>query len=635
MRISHTLLAAATVLAAPIAAQGVNCALLGTFNNHGPFNDIWGYVAPNGDEYALLCTTTGTVVVDVTNPASPVERGWFPWGNSSWRDARTYGNYAYIVTESTAGFQVIDLSNPNSPTLVGTRGTGNSNNAHNVCVDLGTGRLYLVGCNTGTPVYDLTSNPSNPSFLGFGLPGGNSNYFHDLCVENGYAYGSMIYNGVLRIIDPASPFPWAALSNRTTPNSFTHNAWPNAAGTVCVTTDEQTGGVVKFWDISNKSNPQSLGQYTPNPSSIPHNAFIVGDKCHVSWYTEGYRCIDISDPNNPVEVASYDTWPGASGGFSGCWGVYPFLPSGNILVSDRSTGLYIVRPTQASFSNYGQGCAGSVPAPATCASLNPNGGTLSNSTNQYEYSYRVSNSGNTLQVSSVDIYTRSQNGTLTRPAHIYQFAGNVPSQTPLASTTITVGTTAGFYTATFNPPVTVTGDFCVGYENSPDGVISNLNGGSSGTGYYRNAGSGSWQQSQLVQSPSYRIFCAGGSQNFLTPELGNAGAPVIGGSYDVTLADAVASSAAFIVTGFSDQVFNGTQLPAAIPGAPGCDIYAAPQATLLTFTNGAGEGNASFNVPNSGAYAGLEMFHQWAILDPTVNSIGIVVSDAGKATIDF
>jgi hypothetical protein len=46
-------LVAASLLSAPVMAQGVNCALLGTFNNHGPFNDIWGYTAPNGYENLL------------------------------------------------------------------------------------------------------------------------------------------------------------------------------------------------------------------------------------------------------------------------------------------------------------------------------------------------------------------------------------------------------------------------------------------------------------------------------------------------------------------------------------------------------------------------------------------------------
>ena len=106
-----------------------------------------------------------------------------------------------------------------------------------------------------------------------------------------------------------------------------------------------------------------------------HNLFGIkadrrwqGDKVHVSWYTEGYRCIDISDPSNPVEVASYDTWPGSSGGYNGCWGCYPFLPSGNVLVSDRATGLYIVRPSGASFTAFGSGCAGSATAPCPAIS---------------------------------------------------------------------------------------------------------------------------------------------------------------------------------------------------------------------------------------------------------------------------
>ncbi len=328
-------------------AQGLNCQLLGRFSRAGEtYNDIWGYVAPNGDEYALLCATTGLLVLDCTNPALPVQRGYFPWATSTWRDCRTYGHYAYVVSEGGGGFMIVDLANPNAPVNLGIFGAAQSNNSHNVCIDLGTGKLYQIGCNTGTPVWDLAANPANPPFLGYALGSGNSNYFHDLCVENGYAYGSMIYNGVLRIIDVAQglSFNNGTLSNSTTPASFTHNAWPNAAGTICVTTDERTGGVVKFFDTTNKSAPIPLGQFTPNPAAIPHNAYIVGNLCHVSWYTEGYQCIDISDPNQPVQVAAYDTWPGASGGFNGAWGCYPFQPSGNIYVSDISTGLYIVRP---------------------------------------------------------------------------------------------------------------------------------------------------------------------------------------------------------------------------------------------------------------------------------------------------
>ncbi len=327
-------------------AQGFQCDLLGTLDNHGPYNDVWGFVGSNGKEYALLLARTGTVVVDCSNPANPVERGWFPWQSSTWRDARVYGDYAYPGTDalSTNVFPELDFSNPDPPSLVGGATAGGVIYAHNIFIDTGTGRLYLAGGNNGTPVFDLSVNPANPTYVGLAAGSGSSNYFHDLCVENGIGYGSMIENGVLRIWD-VSTFPPTVLSDTETPSRFTHNAWPNAQGTLCVTTDERAGGVVRFFDVTNKLAPVALGQMTPNGATIPHNAYLVGDICHVSWYTLGYQCIDVKDPKTPILVASYDTYPqNNGGGGSGAWGCYPFQPSGNIYVSDQATGLYIVRP---------------------------------------------------------------------------------------------------------------------------------------------------------------------------------------------------------------------------------------------------------------------------------------------------
>ncbi len=332
-----------TALSAPALAQGFQCDLLGTLNNHGPFNDVWGYVAPNGKEYALLGATTGTVVVDCSNPSTPIERGWFPWANSTWRAIRTYGHYAYVVTEGAGGFMILNLQNPDAPVSLGIFGSAQFGNCHTICIDTGAGRIYCLGTNNGTPVYDVAANPTNPPFLGYALGSGNSNYFHDMQVENGFGYGSMIYNGLLRIWD-VSVFPPVALSNTQTPSAFTHNAWPSANGNLSVTTDERVGGLIRLFDTTDKSAPVTLSQFSPNSASIPHNAFIRGNLVHVAWYTEGYQCVDISDPLRPVQVAAWDTWPGASGGFNGAWGCYPFQPSGNIYVSDMSTGLYVVRP---------------------------------------------------------------------------------------------------------------------------------------------------------------------------------------------------------------------------------------------------------------------------------------------------
>jgi hypothetical protein len=262
--------------------------------------------------------------------------------------------------------------------------------------------------------------------------------------------------------------------------------------------------------------------------------------------------------------------------------------------------------------------------------LNGTGGTLSNNTNQYEYTFEVPATGS-LQVNSFDIYTNSNVGLLTRPAYIYADTGSGPATTPLASTTITIGSAPGFYTAAFATPVAVNGKFYVGYDNSNDGVISNLNTGATGIGHYRNAVTGSWNQSGLVQRPSWRVSCVGGGA--VTPSISNVGLPTLNSSYDVTLSGALPSALAVMVTGLSDTVHNGLPLPASLPGAPGCSVYVAPNLTEMFATDAAGSASASFSIPASTAYVGISLFHQWAVLDP-INALGLVVSEAAKATID-
>jgi hypothetical protein len=51
-------------------------------------------------------------------------------------------------------------------------------------------------------------------------------------------------------------------------------------------------------------------------------------------------------PSAPRETAFFDTYPASDNArFHGAWGVYPFLPSGTILVSniDGAGGLFLLR----------------------------------------------------------------------------------------------------------------------------------------------------------------------------------------------------------------------------------------------------------------------------------------------------
>ena len=63
----------------------------------------------------------------------------------------------------------------------------------------------------------------------------------------------------------------------------------------------------------------------------------------MSYYGDGVKVVDVSNPLIPVEVGWYDTFPqGAGSGFMGCWGVYPYFASGNIISSDLTNGLHVL-----------------------------------------------------------------------------------------------------------------------------------------------------------------------------------------------------------------------------------------------------------------------------------------------------
>ena len=69
-----------------------------------------------------------------------------------------------------------------------------------------------------------------------------------------------------------------------------------------------------------------------------------------SNYVSGLRVLDISDPENPVEVGFFDTVPfGDNGpGFGGSWSNYPFFESGTIVVTSSREGVFLLkkRPTE-------------------------------------------------------------------------------------------------------------------------------------------------------------------------------------------------------------------------------------------------------------------------------------------------
>lgn len=306
--------------------------------------NVWGYVQA-GREYALLGGEQGLIIVDVTDPDAPVLIQQIPGPINLWKEVRTYSHYAYASTEG-GPLQVIDLSSLPSP--VPPAGVkiydgdgpyaGQIQNIHTVHVDVAKGYLYLYGATSAGPggaiVCDLNDDPFSPTYVGEYQFGG---YIHDGFVDNDTLYAAHINSGQMAVVDITDKLNPVVLGTVITPNEFTHNVWPTDDRKTAFTTDERNGSYLTAYDVSDPSNISELDRFqcTPNSGSIPHNTHLLDDYAITAWYTDGVSVVDASNPSNLVQVAWYDTYPeGVGGGFSGCWGVYPYLPSGNMIATN-------------------------------------------------------------------------------------------------------------------------------------------------------------------------------------------------------------------------------------------------------------------------------------------------------------
>lgn len=317
---------------------------------HGAsLNDVWGYVDEMGNEYAIVGTSKGTSIVDVTNPHNPVEVFWLPGATSIWRDPCVYGNYAYITTEAQAGLSIIDLSPlPASTNLPTTTYTGPLTNpwqsAHTCFLDE-NGYAYIFGANRGNGgaiILDVHTNPMQPIEVGTF----DDWYVHDGFVRNDTMYLAHILDGFFSLVDISTKSNPVLLGTQTTPNNFTHTIWPTLSGAHAFTTDELSGAYITAYSISNPSNIVEVDrtQHSPNKGVIPHNVHVRGDYLITSYYSDGITIHDVSHPDNMILVGEYDTYPTQTTNFDGCWGVYPYLPSGTILAADITEGLFILAP---------------------------------------------------------------------------------------------------------------------------------------------------------------------------------------------------------------------------------------------------------------------------------------------------
>jgi choice-of-anchor B domain-containing protein len=331
--------------------------LVGSWAYNNTYNECWG-LEVNGSEIAIIGSTDGTHFFDVTDPANATQvayvAGAYQGGGVIHRDYHDFQGYLYVVCDegSSSTLQIIDISTlPDSVTTV-YDSNALFTKSHNIYIDTATAKLYACASNTAIDVYSL-SNPTNPTLI-FSYPtGGLIGHVHDAFVRNDTAFFNCGNDG-LRVLDFSmvntmgdQPIALAMLSSYPDAG-YNHSGWLNDDGTLYIMQDENHGYDVKILDVSDLSNISVLATFNSgvDSQSMAHNGIIKGDLVYIPYYHDGLRVFDISDPYNPIQTWEYDTYaPSSHASYKGAWGVYPYLSSGNIIVSDMQTGLYIIDVT--------------------------------------------------------------------------------------------------------------------------------------------------------------------------------------------------------------------------------------------------------------------------------------------------
>ena len=359
--------------------------------------DIWGFMDLNTHrEYAIVGYSSGTAVFDVSDAENPIEVGFVNGQNTTWRDIKVHqfwnaadgrwNAYAYVTADNASdGLVIIDLSE--LPHRI-SRASYASDfaAAHNVFltdIDYSTGlaltdghapNLILAGSNLSDGRFRTYSlaNPASPSFVAApatpaGQPGGNRLYMHDAasmvvtdarkdsqCVNAaGRDHCDVMFDfneSSLDIWDVSVPSNAVRLSSMPYSNSsYTHSGWQTEDQQYVFIQDEldernrALPTTLRVVSIADLTAPVVVGSWTGPTNAIDHNGFVRGNRYYMSNYTRGLTILDISNPTSPSPVGRFDTYPSSDGnGFPGNWGVYPYLPSGAIALSDIDSGFYMV-----------------------------------------------------------------------------------------------------------------------------------------------------------------------------------------------------------------------------------------------------------------------------------------------------
>lgn len=322
------------------------------------YNSCYGYVDPlTNKEYAILGSTQGTHIIDVSVPTNPVQVQFIAGRRDScvWREYKTYKHYLYAVSDDSPpnSLQIIDLSYlPDSVHLVHDSDTI-FQKSHTIYVDgnkLYCGVLTTLTNQYAMGVYSL-NDPLHPEFLA-DLETFYPQYYqvHDMFVRNDTVYASCGFEKlqIFKFDSINNTFTQLGSLTNYPEAGYNHSSTLTQNGEYLIFADEVPAELgMKIVNVSDLTDIQVTSVFRSNQGATPHNPYLKDNKVIIAYYRDGCQIFDISNPNNPIRTGYFDTHPQNGStytgqAYQGAWGAYPFLPSGIVLVSDMQYGLFVL-----------------------------------------------------------------------------------------------------------------------------------------------------------------------------------------------------------------------------------------------------------------------------------------------------
>jgi hypothetical protein len=287
----------------------------------------------SGKTYAYLTSKRGLWVVDVSNPSTPTEVGFYEIYGSAKSVTVAPGVgasadriYAYVAA-GAEGLRVIDVSNPADPIEVGFYDPTDSVYDVDLFEDSAGGRLYayLTLGSGGLRVLDV-SYISGPEGVGEYEALGRLQH---VTVTDGRAYvGDNADN--LWLMDVGEPVTPTILGRYEASELVNDVAVATDTSHMYVATDLD----LRVVDVSNPVTPTEVGTY--GALGLPKSVVAGprGEHVYLAAY-DGLEVVDISNPVTPTQVGSYET-PGFA------YGVDLSLEADYAYVADEYEGLRVV-----------------------------------------------------------------------------------------------------------------------------------------------------------------------------------------------------------------------------------------------------------------------------------------------------